>query len=225
MKSKKMMYLVRGSTNEDYTAFEERMRALGNIIALQQEVQQTKVVLTVEPPPAVSIIPFKKKKIAAFSVVGDPVTVEKDIGLASGYTGSFEVSEALPVSYRKSWKDGERTPGICLLTLFRRKRTIDHKTFIDRWHNSHTPLSLKLHPLWHYNRNVVDTCGNNNMESWDGIVEEHCKKRKDLLNPFRFFGDPFRIVPNMLAVYTDTKSFLDYKSIEPYLAVEYHLKS
>ena len=28
-------------------------------------------------------------------------------------------------------------------------------TFMKRWHEGHTPLSLELHPLWNYNRNVV----------------------------------------------------------------------
>jgi hypothetical protein len=60
---------------------------------------------------------------------------------------------------------------------------------------------------------------------WDGIVEEHFRTKADLLNPFKFFGNPLTIVPNMLEVYRDTRSFLDYGTIETYLATEYHIVS
>jgi len=33
------------------------------------------------------------------------------------------------------------------------------------------------------------------------------------------------MIPNMISVYTDTKSFLDYGTIETYLTAEYHIKS
>ena len=79
--------------------------------------------------------------------------------------------------------------------------------------------------LWNYNRNTVENYSSNTIELWDGIVEEHCKTREDLLNPFKFFGKPTSIIQNMITVYKDTKSFLDYGSIEPYLAMEYWLKS
>ena len=42
-----------------------------------------------------------------------------------GFSGAYEVEEALPVAYNKDWEDGETTPGICLLTLFRQKKGID----------------------------------------------------------------------------------------------------
>ena len=220
-----MICLVRGSKEESYAAFKERILLLANKIVKDHHPEKVKVVLTENKPPAISIIPFKKKKVASISVIDDQCHYVNDIKNAEGFSGSFEVTEALPVSYSKDWQDGLSTPGICLLTLFRKKKSIDYPTFIDRWHNSHTPLSLKLHPLWNYNRNVVDRSGSKNTESWDGIVEEHCKTKDDLLNPFKFFGSPLHIIPNMIAVYRDTKSFLDYGSIEPYLAMEYHIKS
>jgi hypothetical protein len=58
---------------------------------------------------------------------------------------------------------------------------------------------------------------------YDGIVEEQTRTRSELLNPFKFFGKPYRMIQNMMAVYLDTKTFLDYKKIETYLTAEYHL--
>ena len=221
----KAMYLIRGLKEESYDDFKKRIHDLANDIYKKYDPATLKIVLTETPPPLFSIIPFRKTKIAVFSIKNDASTFIPEIKNTNGFTGAFEVTEALPVAYTKNWQDGTATPGICLLTLFNQKKNIDHKTFIDRWHNGHTPLSLKLHPLWNYNRNVVDQRNPENIENWDGIVEEHFRTKSDLLNPFKFFGHPFRIIPNMLLVYLDTKSFLDYKTIEPYLAMEYHLKS
>ena len=219
------MYLIRGSKEEKYTDFKDRILLLSELLAKDIDIKKVKVVLTEYEPPGFSIIPFKKKKIASISIELQSDRIISEVGGTKGYSGSYKVTEALPVAYVKSWEDGKATPGICLLTLFNKKKSIDYKTFIDRWHNSHTPLSLKLHPLWNYNRNVVDSNGEDNKENWDGIVEEHCKTKSELLNPFKFFGKPLSIIPNMISVYRDTKSFLDYGSIEPYLAMEYHIKS
>ena len=129
-----------------------------------------------------------------------------------------------PVAYEKTWDDGKMTPGIWLLTLFNRKKGLDYETFIHRWHNSHTPLSLKIHPLWNYSRNVVEKILAENSTSYEGIVEEQMRTDRDLLNPFRFFGNPMVIIPRMIAVYKDTQSFLDYGGIETYMAREVVVK-
>ena len=100
-----------------------------------------------------------------------------------------------------------------------------YKTIIDRWHKCYTPLSLIIHPHWHYYRNVVEIKLSEDSNDWDGIVEEHMKTRSELLNPFKFFGNPLMIIPRMINVYTDTKSFLHYGTIEPYLVKEYWVNS
>ena len=142
-----------------------------------------------------------------------------------GLVGAFKVTEALPVSYIKKWPDKEVTPGTCLLTLFQKKKKIDYETFIHRWHNGHTPLSLEIHPLWHYSRNVVEKKITENSFEWHGIVEEHTRTSSELLNPAKFFGNPFTMFFNMIRVYFDTQSFLDYKTIETYLVSEMPIKS
>ena len=159
--------------------------------------------------------------MAAISVYG-----EHDSSTLTDNSGSaFTVEEALPVHYDKTWADGEPTPGVCLFTLFNKRPDLSQETFLDRWHNGHTPLSLKIHPLWNYNRNVVLDQDAQNSENWDGIVEEQFKTRSDLLNPIRFFGHLGIMPYRMWQVYSDTKGFLEYHTIEPYFASEIHLKS
>ncbi len=89
----------------------------------------------------------------------------------------------------------------------------------------HTPLSLRLHPLWNYNRNVVNSTLTGNSKWYDGIVEEQFKKPSDLLNPLIFFGPPLKVPLHMYQVLKDTRSFIDMRKIETYLTTEFHFKS
>lgn len=222
----KQILLVKGQKEETYEGFKDRIFDLAHSIVQKENPHKLSLTITEEKPPAISIIPFKKNKIAAISAffkdVENHITIKNNEGIA----GYYSVTEALPVSYQKNWVDGVITPGVCLLTLFQKKKKLDRASFLHRWHTSHTPLSLKLHPLWHYNRNVVEEKIMDNSYGWDGIVEEHCRTRSELMNPFKFFGrNPLSIGWHMWQVYADTRSFLDYKTIEPYLCREYWLKS
>jgi hypothetical protein len=184
-----------------------------------------KLNLTLQAPPRISVIPFSRQKVAAFSVTGAGPGNRKFISRTGGLAGIYAVEEAVPVSYDKTWKDGTPTPGICMLTLFRRKPGLGYEIFIRRWHEGHTPLSLRLHPLWNYNRNVVTGSLDEQSVPYEGIVEEQFRLRKDLLNPLRFFGPPLKTPAHMLQVLKDSRSFIDMKSIEIYLTTEFHLKS
>lgn len=222
---RKEIYLIKGSEGENYQSFTERILLLAGELKSRNEVTKIKLGYTSEPAPKISVIPFKKEKIAAVSVYSEKVTERGLFFNSPGFSGGYEVEEAIPVGYQKNWDDGETTPGVCLLTLFRQKPGLDYKTFIHSWHNGHTPLSLKIHPLWNYNRNVVTEKLTDSSFAWDGVVEEHFRSTSDLLNPLKFFGNPLTMVFNMLRVYFDTNSFLDYKTIEPYFATEIHIKS
>jgi hypothetical protein len=222
---RKEMYIIRGSKGEDYNRFSERVIRTARATVELIKPEALKLTLTAGPPPKLSVIPFKKSKIAIVSVYrfgNEPIDLLK---FSEGFSAAFKVDEAIPVTYEKNWEDGQPSPGACLLTLFHRKPGIDYDLFLNRWHNGHTPLSLKLHPLCNYNRNVVLQKITDRPEWWDGIVEEQTNTRSELLNPFKFFGQGFQVAGNMLSVYRDTRSFLDYKTIETYLTTEYHILS
>jgi hypothetical protein len=221
----KTMYLIRGTGEETHKNFRNRILTLLGGLSGRKDIETISVVLTSETPPGFSVIPFRKDKIASISVKSRHWLDMGILEAENGFAGSYEVTEAIPVGYRKTWRDGDPTPGVNLLTLFSKKKSIEYDTFIHRWHLGHTPLSLKIHPLWNYNRNVIDETLNGSSESWDGIVEEHFKSKKDLLNPARFFGGPISMLYRMLQVYLDTRSFLDYDTIQTYLGLEYHIKS
>jgi hypothetical protein len=219
----KIIYLIKGLSAESHSQFKDRVFTTVRTIVSVESPVSVKVVITEAFPPKLSIIPFKKKKLASVSVYRETNILSETLTGMEGFSGAYHVTEALPVAYVKTWEDGEATPGVCLLTLFKQKKGITYDKFIDRWHNSHTPLSLRFHPLWNYSRNVVDEKLTKDTTVWDGIVEEHFRHRSDLLNPFKFFGNPLTILPNMLKVYIDTNAFLDFGTIETYLAMEYHI--
>lgn len=222
---KKEIYIIRGSNNESYQHFFERNVSLLHNVARLPSVSACKCTCTTSSPPKISVIPFRKKKVAVLSVYHSGLELIDLLVASPGFAGAWLAHEAIPVSYSKTWDDLIPTPGVCLLTLFKKKRGISDETFIDRWHNNHTPLSLKIHPLWNYNRNVVKALSPAPSVPWDGVVEEQFRTKSDLLNPVRFFGHPLIMPYRMWQVYSDTQSFLDYRSIEPYFATELWIKS
>ena len=221
----KEIYLVQGNDAESYQDFQQRISGTVSEMNESLNPEAIKFTITEKAPPGISIIPFRKKKIAAISIFKSNTNPVDELKKLDGFRGAYRVDEALPVSYQKNWKDGEATPGVCLLTLFSQKKNIDYATFVDRWHNSHTPISLRIHPLWNYVRNEVKEALTENSAKFNGIVEEQMRTEAELLNPFKFFGNPLIIIPRMLTVYADTKSFIDYPSMETYLAAEYLIKT
>jgi hypothetical protein len=221
----KEIYIFRGSSSESYKDFTKRMFDLAELLLEQCGPLTLKASLTTRRAPRFSVIPFRKDKIAVFSLTGrtkDSVLFSRG---ENGSSGSYLVEEAIPVAYEKTWADGVPTPGVCLLTLFHSKPGLDYELFISRWHRGHTPLSLKLHPLWNYNRNVVKERITEHAPWYDGIVEEQFQKGSHLLNPLVFFGPPLKVPGHMWQVLRDTKSFIDMKRIETYLATEVHFLS
>lgn len=221
----KEIYILSGQTSETYDSFKIRILKLAEEIQDRYKAETLKINLTLKSPPAISIIPFKRKKIAVISLSGRSGENIDLLSKSKGFRGGYRVKEALPVAYDKSWADGEATPGECLLTLFHSKPGLDRDTFLKRWHEGHTPLSLRLHPLWNYNRNVVTGTLTEDSVYYDGIVEEQFRTAKDLLNPLVFFGPPLKAPYHMYEVLMDSRSFIDMKRIETYLTTEIHLKS
>lgn len=220
----KQIYLIAGTHVESYSDFSDRILKSAKKVAENDVIIEVNVTYTRSAPPKFSIIPFKKKKVAAISIYKRDNSLEKHLELLDGFVGAYSVEEAIPVSYKQDVVDLQIIPGVCLFTLFRKRKDIPYDVFIDRWHNSHTPLSLKIHPLWNYNRNVATKKLVESSENWDGIVEEQFKTQSELLNPIQFFGHPFIMPYRMWLVYSDTKRFLEYRTIEPYFAVQQHIK-
>jgi hypothetical protein len=221
----KEIFILTGDADDSYQVFGDKMLDLVKSLAEKYDPESFRLTLTTRKPPLISVIPFRRSKIAVFSVKGASSGFRESIEGQKGFRGGYIVEEAVPVAYDKTWPDGTRIPGVCLLTLFHRKPGMDQELFISRWHQGHTSLSLRIHPLWNYNRNVIIKATNRKSEWFDGIVEEQFKEASHLLNPFIFFGPPLKVPQHMTEVLRDTRSFIDMKRIETYLATEFQIKS
>jgi hypothetical protein len=191
-----------------------------------------KLTFTAALPPRLAVIPFRRGALALISAVprpddDDPEEWARSIGelLGPARVDGYRVVESTPRAYARGWPDGTRTPGAGLLTLFNRRRGQPDAQFFRAWHGVHTPLSLRLHPLWNYVRNVVAEPATAGTPRLDAIVEEHFRTREDLLNPVRFFGGPLAMVPNMARVALDIRNFIDLPSMETWLVDELHVRS
>jgi hypothetical protein len=227
MGEKKLMYVLRGN-GENHDAWARRMRDEVSPELLRLGPSKLQLTVTESLPPKLSLFPFKAQPIAIFNVYGDanaPSRFTNVLGNAASSISGYEVEEAYPVAYERAWDDGEPTPSPILLTMLHKKEGVSSDEYIRRWHEGHTPLSLQVHPLWYYQRNVIRKPITEGAEPSDGIVLEACTTRADLLNPTRFFGGTLMMVPNMLRVAKDIQGFLDMKKTETYYATEYHLRS
>ncbi len=225
MAERKWIYLLRGR-GESHAAFGARMRNDISRRLLELEPARLELTVTDAPPPKLTLFPFEREPIAIFNIhADDPSRFTEALKGAAPSLSAYEVEESYPVRLEKTWGDGEATPKPILLTLLHKKPGISEDEFVRRWHQGHTPLSLEVHPLCYYQRNVVRAPLTAGAEPSDGIVMEACPTRADLLNPARFFGGALKMVPNMLRVAKDINGFLDMKKTETYYATEYRLRS
>ncbi len=136
--------------------------------------------------------------------------------------GGYNVTEAIPLDYdSRDWLDGEPTPGVKQVTLLKRRPDLSYEEFIHRWHDIHTALAMRIHPLWAYNRNVVDGAFTPDAPRFDGIVELMFRQREELLDPARFFSG----TDNIQVILDDVKSWLDFPAVEYYGMSETIVKS
>lgn len=227
----KIACILRGDAAEPVAAFRDRVLGPLATRILGQGPRHLKLSTTAMEPPRFFPIPCSRERIALVSIwsEGGPGRKADEwarlvAGFWEGPVSAYRVEESIPVSYERTWLPGERTPGIGLLTLFRPRPGISRDAFLAMWHQGHTPLALKVHPLWNYVRNVVEEVLMPDSPVPAGIVEEHCRSEANLLTSWRFFGGPLAMVPNMIRITLDIRKWMDLRGIQNYLIYEYWIK-
>jgi hypothetical protein len=214
----KVQLVVRDRSERGHARFTARVEELLPDL-LAREPRGLKVTAPESAPPRLSLVPFARVPAALLSIWTDGELGEwARIAERRGFeVSAHAVEESTPLAYRRTWADGERTPSVVLLTLFRRRPGLNDGDFIRRWHGGHTPLALSIHPYLAYQRNVVVASHGSPL---DAIVEEHFPSREALLHPHRLFGGPLRMWPNMARVALDIARFIDLRSLENHLLTE-----
>jgi hypothetical protein len=139
-----------------------------------------------------------------------------------GRLAGWRVSESVPLAYPdRDWPDGTVSPGVKLLTLFDKPAGLSDADFFAEWHGVHTPLSLEIHPLWCYVRNVVEEAVTPDTPRFRGIVEEQFRALEDVLDPKRLYGSR----ENARRVAEHVPRFIELRSMETALLTEHILRS
>lgn len=136
-------------------------------------------------------------------------------------SAGYLVTESVPRDFdQRTWPDGVRSPGVKMISVFEQPARLSRAEFIARWHGSHTPLSLEIHPLWRYVRNVVARPLTDGAPNYAGIVEEHVRELADLTDPARFYGGKDAMAANIQRILADARSFLDLERVMSVVASE-----
>lgn len=134
----------------------------------------------------------------------------------AGYLVTESVPRAMPGPPAPT---GGRSPGVTLVTTFPKPQRLDDETFYARWHGSHTPLSLEIHPLIHYVRNSVARVLTPGAPLFRAIVNESVATAAVAADPVQFFGGE----ENQKRAIEDLLSFVDFESLSTVLMSEYIL--
>ena len=225
----KYIYLIRSPEKPGNQAFKSEIfdKLVPRLLRLNPE--KIKIDLTEVKPPRLTVLPLKRTGLAMISVWDNQADRTKDwqaemAGIGSNVAG-YQVTESTPVAYKKDWDDGKVSPGAVMLTLMRKNPSLSYEQFMKEWFDHHTPMAMRIHPLWNYIRNVVESAVIEGSPPMDGIVEEHCRSLRDITNPARYFGGLFRMLPNMVRVGLHANKFLQISAVENYLVTEYHIRS
>lgn len=129
------------------------------------------------------------------------------------------VAESVPRAYgdRRSWADGQQSPGMSILTFFDKGPAIPDEDFYRIWHGEHTPLSFEIHPFWLYVRNQVLRPVTPGAPSVRGIVYEAVPTDDDLVDLPRFFGcadEPERLMAQIGRVNDHMATFGDTATLQ-----------
>ena len=144
---------------------------------------------------------------------------ERVIAAAGATVHGWIVAESVARGYgeRRTWVDGERSPGLSITTFFDKKPGLDDEDFYRIWHGEHTPLSFVIHPLWLYVRNQALRPITPGAPSVRGIVYEAVPTDEDMLDLTRFFGcpgEPERLMAQIKVVDDHMETFGDQSTLQ-----------
>lgn len=117
----------------------------------------------------------------------------------------------------RTWTAGEPSPGIALFTTFPKPDALDAESFYARWHGSHGPLSLELHPLTRYVRNAVFRPITEGAPTLHAIVSESVASCAVAADVDAFYSGP----ENRKRIVKDLLSFAEIPTMSTVVMREY----
>jgi hypothetical protein len=224
----KLVYLIGQRPGDDIAAF--RSTLLGpvarDLLAADVRRLSINVADVGDIPDAIEVSNPDGLLSAAVSLWLDSLDargpIEERLRDLGSQLAGYLVTESVPREYAaRDWPDGERSPGVTLVAAFPKPDRIDDESFYRGWQESHTPLSLRLHPLTRYIRNAVARALTPGAPPFRAIVEERVASLEDLADPHRFYGSE----ADQQRAFDDLARFADPESLQGMLMSEYILLS
>lgn len=143
----------------------------------------------------------------------------------TGVWHAWLVSESVPKPYGEafSWPEGERSPGLSLVTLLDKPGPLSESEFYRYWHELHRATTAQCHPFASYVRNEVVRALSHGAPPARGIVTESAASAEDFLDPHRFYrsGDNEQLRTNQRRVFGEVSQFIDMDTIQVVPMSEY----
>ena len=152
-----------------------------------------------------------------------------------GRIAGYLVTESMYTEYGgnphgrpRDWPDGQRSPGVVMVTLLRRPATMTEADWITHWHTVQSPVSEAMQPRMRYVRNAVARAITPDAPPIEGIVEEAWPTPEHMTDPQLFYGagdDADLMVRNLTEMLESVQAFLDLNELRSFTTSEYLLRS
>jgi hypothetical protein len=160
---------------------------------------------------------------------------DEAVGAAGLPSAGYLVTESVYDDYgttqhsgARDWPDGTRSPGVLTVSLVHRPAGLGYRTWIQRWHETQSPLSGALQPRCRYVRNEVIRPITAGAPEIDGIVEEAWPSIAHVADPMLFFnagGDRSRLTANINSMLESVTACLDLTRLRNSTMSEYMVSS
>jgi hypothetical protein len=233
----KLVYLVWDRPSIDPAAYGERVQQItGELLDLEPSALWVAVDdAGAQIPPPVPVPDDELPIRAAFSIWLDAHDRREPFEAVLGGLGvrraGYLVTESLLEDYgstpdwpsARDWPDGDRSPGVCVLTVFDKKPGLDDDTFYGHWYGHQSTMSAAMQPRARYVRNAVARRLTPGAPPLRAIVEEDWPTVEHLTDPFRFFGttDGDELAENIRVMLDSMKVFCDSTTLRTYTMSEY----
>lgn len=127
----------------------------------------------------------------------------------------------------RAWPDGERSPGVVMLTIFDKPAGTDDETFYGHWYGHQSPMSEWMQPRCRYVRNTVVRALTPGAPRYKAIVAEAWPSAEHLTDLATFFGSPdgADLGERIRIMLDSTKLLFDPATMRSYTLSEFILKS
>jgi hypothetical protein len=189
-------------------------------------------------PPPVPVpddeLPVRLEVSVWLDTFDDRAPVEAVLAVFGVRRAGYLVTESLCEDYGttpdwpepRDWADGERSPGITVLTVFDKKPGLTDEVFYGHWYGHQTPMSAAMQPRVRYVRNAVVRSVTPGAPPLRAIVEEAWPSPDHLTDLAVFFGapDPHDLGENIRIMLDSMKVFADASTLRTFTMSEYLLK-